>query len=234
LLTEFFGFDALDLRLVSVSSDESVRRKIRGDLARVVNLLGADAEQYGQLVSQIETREQWQRQREMFLNLGRAVQNAVEKTLSAIGLTVHLVDRGFDFEVSYSDVGDASYQFEVETYLVEVKATTTDRVRMTPKQASTAASCADRYVLCVVDLRGLSEERLGQPWSTDDVLRLAKLTVDVGDNVRTTWRLIEQAQEGTVRISGVESLRYEVPADYWESGCSIGDWVQATWGKETT
>lgn len=234
LLAEFFGFDALELCLVSVSPDEIVQRKIREDLARVVNLLGADAEQYGQLVSQLETRERWQQQRERFLNLGRAVQDAVAKTLSAIGLNVRLVDRGYDFEVSYSNVGDASYQFEVETFLVEVKATTTDRVRMTPKQASTAASCTDRYVLCVVDLRGLPEERLGQPWSTDDVMQLAKLTIDVGNNVRPTWQLIEQARGGTVRISGDESLRYEVPADIWESGCSIRYWVQSTWGKETT
>ena len=230
LLTEFFKFDALELRLLSVSSEENVQRKIREDLARVVNLLGADADKYLELVSQIETRELRQKQRDRFLKLGRVVQDAVEMTLLALGLTVRLIDRGFDFEVSCSDVGDASYQFEIDTFLVEVKATTTDRVRMTPKQASTAASRADRYVLCVIDLRGLPEERLDHPWSTDDILRLAKLTIDVGASVRTTWQLIEEARESTVRVSGAESLRYEVSADSWELGCSIPCWIQETWG----
>lgn len=75
---------------------------------------------------------------------------------------------------------------------------------------------------------------MDQPWSNDDVLQLANLTTDVGNKVRTTWQLLEQARGGTVRISGEESLRYEVPAAIWASGCSIPEWVQATWAEQVT
>lgn len=112
-----------------------------------------------------------------------------------------------------------------------MKTTTTDRARMTPKQAETAASHAEKYVLCVVDLRGVSEERFDQPWSKDDVLRLARITGSVGGQVRETWHLVEQARTGTVTISGDSSLRYEIPASVWGEGCNIEEWLLATWGK---
>jgi hypothetical protein len=231
LLTRFFGFNALDLQLVGVSADDAVKERISDDLARMVSLLGADVTRYGELVALLEERERCRRQGERFQKLGRAVQDAVEDALRAIPLAVRVIDKGFDFEVSYTGFEDGACQFMVQSTLIEVKATTTDRVRMTSLQASTAAREANRYVLCVMDLRGLSEARLDQPWSREDVLRLARLTTDVGSRVRSTWQLVEQAREGTVRISGEDSLRYEVPAAVWDPGCKIHEWVLTTWGS---
>jgi hypothetical protein len=159
------------------------------------------------------------------MNLGLAVQDAVEATLKSLGLAVRLVDRGYDFRVSYSSFEEGSVEFLLEDLLVEVKATTTDSVRMTPTQASTAAASTENYVLCVVDLRGLPEERLDKPWCAEDILLLAKITRDIGAKVRSTWQLIEQARGGTVSITGEGSLRYEVPKSIWAHGCSIRQWL---------
>jgi len=55
-------------------------------LARVVTLFGADLQRYGELAAQLEARELAQRRRERFLKLGRAVEDAVAATLTALGL----------------------------------------------------------------------------------------------------------------------------------------------------
>jgi len=86
LLSGSFGFGALELRLVSVASDEELRERISDQLARVVTLFGADLQRYGELAAQLEARELAQRRRERFLKLGRAVEDAVAATLTALGL----------------------------------------------------------------------------------------------------------------------------------------------------
>lgn len=230
LLTTFFGFGALDLRLAGVASDEHLRAQISDELARVVSLFGGDVARYGSLAAQLEAAEQSRRRRERFMNLGHAVQAAVETTLLGLGLTVKLIDCGFDFEVSDGPLEEGSQILKVGPVLVEVKATTTDKARMTPKQASTAAARPDNYVLCVVDLRGLPDERLDEPWTTPDILRLSRITNNVGVHVQSTWALVEQARDGTVSISGDGSLRYEVPSSIWGNGLTIGEWLLGQWG----
>lgn len=224
LLVGFFGFDALELRLAGVG-DEEIRGRITDELARMVTILGGDIQGYGEVASQLEARERLERQRERFRKLGRAVQDAVEATLKELGMHVRVVDIGYDFEVSEANLETPSYRLALGSALVEVKATTLDRVRMTPKQASTSATNADKYVLCVVDLGGVPEERLDQPWSTADILQRAKITTDIGGQVRSTWRLVEEARSEPVPIAGDAALRYEVPADIWGRGCGITDWI---------
>ena len=160
--------------------------------------------------------------------LGLDVQVAIKHALEAQSLTVKVVDVGYDFDVSCADLDDAASQFEVGSYLVEVKATTQGDAKLTPKQAQTASQRADRYVLCVVDLRGMTEERLDQPWAIEDVLPLARLVPQVGALVEGTWKLVEEARTSEVGLRNENALRYAVRPDVWEKGCSIREWVAAT------
>ena len=117
--------------------------------------------------------------------------------------------------------------FEVGPYLVEVKATTRSPVRLTPKQAATAASHADRYDLCVVDLREIDEERLDADWTGADVAPLASMFDDIGGRVHDTCVLVNRARASDVGIRNESALRYEVPVEVWDVGTSIADWVAA-------
>ena len=57
-------------------------------------------------------------------------------------------------------LNDAASIFELDPYLIEVKATTTGQARLTTTQAATASQMPAQYVLCVVDLRQVSHADL--------------------------------------------------------------------------
>ena len=236
LLSEWFDFDQLELRLMGLAEAEQDRRELRNSLAELVETGGADPEFYRALKTEVEVKRQQKRDVERCRNMGLAVQEAVGATLERHDLEVELVDRGFDYEVTLpsDDVfEDAASVFEIGPYLVEVKATKTGRPRLTPTQAATAAQAPDRYVLCVVDLRQASGEDLGQEWTADRVEPLAKLVPDIGSRVRETYGWVELARTQEVGIRNESALRYEVPPGIWESGMSIAAWVKAVMSSLT-
>ena len=228
LLSEWFDFDQLDLRLLGFAQNEQERQQLRNSIAVLVESGGADPQFYKNLAVEIETRERRKREVERCRNLGLAVQEAVGDALSNHNLDVTLVDKGFDFEVAmqsddvYQDTGS---KFELGPYLIEVKATTTGHVRLTPTQAATAAKERERYVLCVVDLRQIPDNDLKGAWSADRVEALSKLIPDIGGTVGKTYDQVEFAKTLDVGIRNEMALRYAVPPLIWESGRSIDSWV---------
>jgi hypothetical protein len=143
---------------------------------------------------------------------------------------VKVIDHGFDFEVSDDSddpFRDATIRFELGPYLLEVKATTTGAPRLTPTQARTAANESARWVLCVVDLRKITDETLDGEWTAAMVKPLAKIVSGVGNRVESTCLLVEAAKSEAVGIRNDAALRYEVPSHVWEAGISISQWVDA-------
>ena len=223
LLSEGFGFDQLELRLMG-------NQELRDSLAGLVETGGADPEFYRKLATDVEVKRQRERNVERCRNLGLAVQKAIGAALERQDLRVELVDKGFDYEVALrSDdvLEDAGRIIEVGPYLVEVKATTTGHARLTPMQAATASQTPGRYVLCVVDLRQVSEVDLERNWTADRVDPLAKLVSDIGGRVGETYGCVEVARTLDVGIRNESALRYEVPPEIWEPGMSISAWVKA-------
>jgi hypothetical protein len=233
LLGRFFRFDALDLQLLAAPDDES-RQELRNRLARIVELAGANPETLVKVEAELQLKKKRAQDVARCRKLGLNVQAAIKLALEAQNLTVKVVDVGYDFDVSYADLDDAASQFEVGSYLVEVKATAQGDAKLTPKQAQTASQRADRYVLCVVDLRGMTEERLDQPWAIEDVVPLARLVPQVGALVQGTWELVEEARTSEVGLRNENALRYAVCPDVWEKGCSIREWVAATFNAAGT
>lgn len=94
-------------------------------------------------------------------------------------------------------------------YLLEIKATASGEVRLTPSQATTAADEPYRFVLCVVDLRGVPSERLNGERQPPNVEPLARIVTGVGHLTRETCDLIDMASEedvATLRLrSGSEA-----------------------------
>jgi hypothetical protein len=231
LLGRFFGFDALELQLFAANDDES-RQEIRDGLARIVELTGANPATLAELEAELRVRKKRAQDVARCRKLGLHIQAAIKLALEAQSLTVKVVDVGYDFDVSYNDLDDAASTFEVGAYFVEVKATTKGDAKLTPKQAATASERADRYVLCVVDLSGIPEERLDEPWSIEAVSSLARLVPKIGARVQGTWELVEEARTSEVPLRNDSVLRYAVRPEVWQEGCSIREWVGAAFRSE--
>ncbi len=232
LLSKWFGFDELELRLLGTAPDSEKRKALRDGLARLVECAGSDLSVYEALARDIETRRNRARDIARYRKLGFSIQDAIKDALEARDLKVTLIDRGYDFDVVPETdhvLIQACGRVEIGPYLLEVKATTTGQARMTPTQAATARSEAARYVLCVVDLSGVAEDRLDGKWTAADAEPIALIITDIGAKVRETCEHIDRARESEIAIRNDQALRYEVPAKVWRSGVSITEWVEQIW-----
>jgi hypothetical protein len=229
LLSRWFGFDELELRLLGTAPDTDQRQVLRSGLARLVETVGSDPRIYERLAEEEKARRRRDRDIARCRKFGLAIQEAIRRALEARNLKLTFIDHGYDFEVlpQADDVlTEAACWVEVGPFLLEIKATTTGRARLTSTQATTARAEATRYVLCVVDLREVQEERLDGEWTAADVEPLAVIVTDIGNDVAETCRLIERARQSDVAIWNENALRYEVPAEVWKRGVSINDWAE--------
>jgi len=230
LLSTWFGFDQLELRLMGTAPDQAERNRLRDGLAKLVESGGSDPGLYEALAQELEDRRRRSRDVERCRRFGLAVQEAVRRALESRGLKLELVDRGFDYEVALPTIAgdpltDGAYGLSVGPYLLEIKATTSGEARLTPTQAAVASDEADRYSLCVVDLRGVAPDRLDREWAAEDVEPLAAIVTDIGRTVGETRVLVSAAAAKPVGIRNESALRYEVPESVWRTGCTISAWV---------
>ncbi len=251
LLHQVFGFKRLELMLAGL--DENVKseleelledHKLVGSAVRHRDLLKT-AEQkpeVAQLISDIDTdeiqeiREELNERhrksvlRETNRSFGHAAQEALANAIETYGLDLKLVDLGFDYEVFPgsldSALEEAPFSFTVGSYFLEVKATTTGDVRLTPLQAKTATEHANRFVLCVIDLRGQEPK---ETWYASDVEPYAKIVRGIGSEVESVYEYVDMlsADEELVRLRNEEQLRYGLNSELWENGISIGEWVRS-------
>ena len=233
LLSEWFEFDQLELRLLGIEPNIERRDQLRNGLARLVESGGADPQFYSSLAEEVEARKRQSRDIEHFRRMGIGVQEAIKSAMETYELDLELVDHGFDYKVTVpadNVLDDLSKRFTVGPYLLEVKATTTGQARLTPLQAETASKEPDNYLLCVVDLRSFEDEDLAGEWSASKVEPLAKVVPDIGSRVRGTYSLVETARTRPIAVRNDSALRYEVPSGVWEAGMSISDWFSTVSG----
>ena len=169
---------------------------------------------------------------------GKTMQETLARLLKSHGLNLKLVDRGYDYEVS---PGSLDCTFEVGTYLLEVKATTSGDVRLTPLQAQTASQCPDQFILCVIDLRGKSSSVLGtlnafEPLSAavlsgiaDNLQQYARIASGVGDHTVEVYESVDSLSkpDEPIRLCNRQELRYGVLKSLWTNGISLDEWIQS-------
>ncbi|ATB26897.1 sacsin N-terminal ATP-binding-like domain-containing protein [Melittangium boletus] len=229
-LAEVFSFDRLELRLLGCSEEES--KRIRDILAELIDRTQTDPDALERALVAAEEQRESERRVAIAKSFGLAVQEALRTALQDRGFVLELVDRGFDYETRLGEklLEDASSYFGVERLLLEVKATTSGEVRLTPTQAATASRTPD-YVLCVVDLRGIAPERLSTPWTPKEVAAHSRFVNTISGSVASTWALVERAQVEHVPIRNGAALRFGVAAELWQSGLTLSawcDWAIAT------
>jgi hypothetical protein len=228
LLARFFGFKELELRLLATEPDDDLRKQLESGLSKLVQTLGSDATQYTELATALEDKKRRDQAKERNRKFGFAVQDAIKKCLEMQKLNLTLVDCGYDYDVyleKEEPIDAATLSLQLADYLLEVKATTTGEVRLSPKQADTASVSSERFVLCVVDLRGITHERMEADWTATDVEPRTKFVLGIGRLVNQPHGLVEAAVDCAVGIRNENALRYGVPVNIWESGISTAKWV---------
>lgn len=105
-----------------------------------------------------ERRKQRQRVHEN-QRLGEVVESLVKESLQEADFKVSRTGRGSDFKIESAttetdDVASLELERSGQTWLVEVKSTREQAVRMTAKQAKTAVDQGDGFLLCVVPVQG--------------------------------------------------------------------------------
>ena len=194
----------------------------------LVQTLGADATQYTELASALEEKKRRDEEKQRNRKFGFAVQDAIKKCLELQNLNLQLVDCGYDYDVyleKEEPIDSATLSLKLADYLLEVKATTTGEVRLSPRQAETASVSSDRFILCVVDLRGITHERMEADWTAADVEPRTKFVLGVGKLAIQPHTLVEAAKGCDVGIRNENALRYGVPVNIWEAGISTSEWI---------
>ena len=207
----------LDLVKATVSNPE---------VARILS--EADPEEIQDIREELDKKKRQNEIRKRNNNFGHAVEEAVKKAVEALGpMRLELVDWGYDYEV-FPD--GASFTFEVGSYFLEVKATTTRDVRLTPTQANKAWQEPERFVLCVVDLYG---QHIKEAWEPADILPWARIVTKVGGEFEEIHKGVTSFSDTAkpVHLRNDEMLRYGVSMDLWSQGVSIGEWVHSLSGS---
>ncbi len=245
LLHEVFGFRQLTLLIDDLDAEEESdlvtllgERELLGSVIRnrellksadknpeVASLLSdVSPEEVQEIRRELKERKVQSKRRKSNRNFGHAAQNVLAEAIEDHGLNLKLVDRGFDYEVF--PLEDATFSFGVGSYLLEVKATTTGDVRLTPLQAENASQFRDRFVLCVIDLRGKS---IADSWYPSEIKPFAKIVSEIGYKTIEVYEEVDSLTDASkpIRLRNEQQLRYGVSERLWEGGMSIDDWVQS-------
>jgi len=230
LLSRHFGFSALELRLLSTVPSPEARGQVENGLASIVQSLGGDPAKYSELAADLAIRQKREKEKERNRKFGLGVQRAIEKYLNARGLHPEFIDCGYDYDLFLDDllpIDAGTHHFRLADYFLEVKATTTGEVRLTPTQAQTASENTAKFILCVVDLRGTRIEEMPEEWRVEDVEPKARIVSNIGSLVTEPHRLVDEAKGCEVGIRNEMSLRYGVPLSVWEHGVSLCAWAES-------
>ncbi|MYB58945.1 MAG: hypothetical protein F4X51_21415 [Gemmatimonadetes bacterium] len=190
----------------------------------------ADPEEIQEIRKELENRNRQAEIREYNRSFGHAVQEMLAEVIQLHGLDLQLVDIGYDYKVlpdqADSSLDDASFSFEVGSYFLEVKTTTTGDVRLTPLQAQTASDDSDRFVLCVIDLRG---QEIPESGDLAKVKQFAKIVTDIGNDIFKVYEGVDKltSVSNPVRLHNEKQLRYGVSKELWENGISIDKWIKS-------
>ena len=240
-LLEAIGITRFDLVRAFVSVNDEERQQQDNILTGILDAAAGDinrlshAHQYIEDLKNDENLpdvldERRERRRIVHENqsLGKQVEDLVKASIEREGFIVRRKPIGSDFEIEYDVVeNDEEVGIEVvgkgRRWLVEVKATRGQEVRMTEKQAQTAKQEADRFLLCVVPVS------TGNPsLELDDVRANMKFVENIAPLVAPLCDNLDEFKEFRDDItenndSGVQLVvdsgvaRVSVSSSVWES-----------------
>ena len=167
-LLNALGVTQLELTMASIADSDEKRRLLDANLARIltstegdlapVNQFVEDLQSDDDLLDHLERRREIRRSIHRNQKLGAIVECLVKESLETEGFDVQRTGIGSDYEIEHDAVDEADGEemgIELASedgrkWLVEIKATQGDEVRMTQTQAKTAIERRNEFLLCVV------------------------------------------------------------------------------------
>ena len=232
-LLEAIGISRLNLVREFISDDDGTRVALDNAFTNILETAGnnishitharqfiEDLKDDQDLPGLLDERRERRRQVHDNQALGSQVETLVKQSLEGEGFTVQRTGIGSDFAIEYNDVIRLELARSDRTWLVEVKATRDNRVRMTGKQATTAVEKGEGFLLCVVPVEGevadlgLDDVRASMRFVAGIGLRVDQLCQDLNDleNLRNDITAGEslgvqlEVDSGTARVRVANSV----------------------------
>ena len=250
LLHRVFGFSELTLMIESLDSEENEKYLVAllhrpeslkiaaqnpeavefaseldssgvqlGSLREIVQDLRDDEE----LLDHLEERREQKRRVRENQDLGGHVEELVRRSLECSGFSVRRTGTGSDFEISVDDVMNLEVTLDSRTWLVEVKSTRDQRVRMTGTQARYAVETGDGYLLCVVPvdakvpLPGLDDVKTAMRFVQNVGSRLEQLCDHLAEFENRRSEITSDVSEGVQLEIAASTVRVRVDGSVWEN-----------------
>lgn len=228
-LLEAMGIADLDMWMALRASTEAelkqqkdaftdILRKTDGNLQPVREFV-QDMQDDPKLVEHLTERREHRRVVQRNHELGAEVECKVKQALESLGFSVSRTGTGSDYAIS-AEVGDvAGLQLSkgTDTWLVEVKATRENSVRMTSTQARKAQQEGDKWLLCVVPVEGETPNIEGMKFVAGVGDKVGPLCDRLGDYEHMRDQIVGG-------ITGVEleiqsgTARFRVNSNIWGNG----------------
>ena len=197
-------------------------------IQEVLALIRGDVGRLRKAKELLEEQERMRKMGKHNYQIGAWVEEMVRRCLKDAGFRVERRHEGADLEIAIGDAGRLRVTGRERRWLVEIKATQGNVVRMSQVQAAKAVEEEDGYLLCVVPI----EE---SPPTDDGIRRDMRFVSDIGSRLeglvqgarwleRQRGELISQ-ESGGIRLeveSGVRRFRISEPV-WKENGFPVGD-----------
>ena len=196
-----------------------------GDLKPVQDFM-QDMKEDKNLLEHLEQRRERRRMGYENQCLGQRVEDLVRKNLESKGFTVDRTGTGSDFEISAEsgDVANLELSLGNRNWLIEVKATQNQEVRMTDIQAKTAVEEGDGFLLCVVPVESGNPEL-----ESDAVQDTIRFVQGIGPRIDSLCEDLEALEDlrDDITTNGSSGIRLEV-----ESGKARIRVADSVWEKD--
>ena len=240
-LLKALGVGVPELLKELLTTDDEQREALDKTLARLMTSVGSDWNRLNVLAKDIQDDEQLfdhleeRRQRRLMVRenqrLGALVEQLVRESLENEGFDVQLTGVGSDFKIQPSAAAeDEQVRLELtrngRTWLVEIKSTRNDSVRMTSVQAREAAAQESRYLLCVVPISGPEDPDI------ETVRQRMRFVDDIGHRLKGICAKLDNVESlrESVTVEDVDGLRLEldsgsprvrIQSTVWETGFGL-------------
>jgi len=238
-----FGLNPLDLALRAKAGDDAAQlAELRQQWAGVVELdvppqVVREMVERHRTASAISTRNN---------QLGKAVELLAAQALRDEGFVVEPTGIGSDFRAalveprdpdwSQEDIGEVvvrpKYGSTLLEFLVEVKATCSDSVRMSRIQGETASQQPNRYVLCVVDFRNQPEQFTAVMAQQNDasIAGCLSLIPDIGIKLMPAVNNLASAERPAtpgIELEKADEIRFRIQQQIWQPRNDLKSWTAA-------
>jgi len=245
------GINVTDFLIRLVTPDDNSRVTLSKSFIQMFRAIGGDIEQMNDLaqeiaahpetIQEIRDRGEIRRKIKRNQNVGKAVEEALQDTLSSgHGLKVERTGVGSDYSVEpehdFLDEGGNEILLRVSKFLIEIKATVGENVRMTEVQGKTARDNPGCYALCVVSLSD-QEEQIDK----ESVRKKVRFVIDIGTTITSSVEAVESlegSRDGVLGITGSivvemqeQNVKFRVGHTVWDNGISFDEAIEHFGGR---